>query len=290
MRRLACALLPIISTLTTEALLREDWATGDEAGADALLEADLFRRLVALAPEDCDLCNTSEKWLFLLATGRSGSTTTLDMMNTVEGITLAGENVDVIPTLGKLLQRADERAAQAADGRFGPGPVSRKSLLCAMQEYTRGIIGTFNRSSTKYIGFKDIRLHKDSMKLYDEIFPCARYIVQTRKNTAAQARSQARRWHGTLATVKSQTSILQKWYEKHSDASYGLQLENFSIATFNNVLQWLGVSGCQFAPPLIRANWEVRHKGAFKDAKEFVNMTGKCHVGTPVRHDGRYVM
>ena len=51
--------------------------------------------------KSCDLCG--QRWLFVLATGRSGSTTVLNMLNALPGVYMAGENMNVV---GKLRQLA----------------------------------------------------------------------------------------------------------------------------------------------------------------------------------------
>ena len=51
----------------------------------------------------CDLC--AEQWVFVLATGRSGSTSIVEALNSLPGVSLANENQASLDASATLLER-----------------------------------------------------------------------------------------------------------------------------------------------------------------------------------------
>ena len=104
---------------------------------------------LAYEGESCDLC--ADKWVIVLANGRSGSTTIIDMLNELHGVYIAGER-HVATDLFYFYHHATEHQC----GERGPAsiraPVNKTSLLCVVQQAFREAI---NPEGTEcLIGFK----------------------------------------------------------------------------------------------------------------------------------------
>ena len=96
----------------------------------------------AHAAETCDLC--SDQWVFVLATGRSGSTSIWEALNSLPGVSLAGENQGSLEVSYMLLGRYTEARAResvALDASAASVPDDPSDLLCALQHLYRTLVG-----------------------------------------------------------------------------------------------------------------------------------------------------
>lgn len=197
----------------------------------------------------CDLCGHPQQWLFILGTGRSGSTSLLQMVNEIPGFHLAGENRGVLTSLSQLFDHA-QHLAQKNDSMLSwtHGDILEHKVLCALQSYIRAI-GGFSESD-RVIGYKEIRhSNEEALSFFQKLFPCARFIANTRRHLDAQIKSRENvGWGATNASalVKASRS-LESWARKHQNISILMRLEdNFTAHGFNQLLKWLGVHGCTF--------------------------------------------
>jgi len=238
-----------------------------------ILERYLTHRKV----EECSLCNTDQKWLFIAATGRSGSTTTLNMLQNIPGIHLAGENHGAVADLLKLYDKAIQlhKSGSIVHGSWGHGPISERTVLCALQDYVKALIGKPTQADPKRIGFKDIIWEEETLDFMLKLFPCAQIVTQTRRNLTQQSQSEF--WGEkpeAIQELQRATSLLEAWQRNHTDVAFHMHLEDFSPDRFNALLRWLGVQGCQFKS-VCHANLNGYH-----DASSDVQVDGTCSIAT----------
>ena len=217
--------------------------------------------------DKCDLC--SRKWLFIVGTGRSGSTTLLNMIDVIPFFRISGENSGVAQLLFGLHQAA-ERVNRNNKHRLRPGnntldAVARSlrskspwfafrtfevgSRLCAMQAYVLTMLGESGENgSNEVIGWKEIRYEEasdlDFMRL---LFPCAKFLVNIRRDTATQVKSSFQKKQNTVQSLNKFNLMLMGWSERQPrDTVRVMAVEDFSVPTFNELLDFLGVSGCRY--------------------------------------------
>lgn len=234
-----------------EGLGREAQAACATLGSSgcAKAAAGLTERLLLDTPADCDLCGGAQQWLFVLAGGRSGSTTVLSMLNAIPGVHLAGENWGAVNSLLELYKNANNtgfgHSSNDVVDAWSHTEISEKRVLCAMQDYVRVIVGEFDAATTKYIGFKEIR-HKtpEQINFFSKVFPCAKYVINTR-DVDEQHKSG---WFKEMPLEKLQAKkvSLESFSASHEESAFDLPLEDFSVERFNSMLHWLGAGGCAF--------------------------------------------
>merc|ERR1711937_376277 len=98
---------------------------------------------------------------FVLSSGRTGSTSILEMLNAIPGVYLAGENFGLMQHVQELYENDDMRTLMAGENystaSFYHLPISNNDVRCALQSYVKAMIGGFSSSTTSVIGFKEIR-------------------------------------------------------------------------------------------------------------------------------------
>ena len=206
--------------------------------------------MLSLGPT-CDLCHDNN-WLLVLATGRSGSTSVMSMLNALPNTYIAGENYDMAGGLFDLFMKAktSEHMGVGKDkrGAWAHRHVDEHTLLCDLQNYARDAIGATQTAGT--IGWKEIRYQSKSLPFLRQLFPCAKYIVIVRRKLENQSRSA---WFKTLrrshqqkvSLLKEKTQLLVEWGEKHHNSSVLLHTEDMTVERFNAIARWLGHT-CHF--------------------------------------------
>mmetsp|Transcript_110620 Transcript_110620/g.323681 ORF Transcript_110620/g.323681 Transcript_110620/m.323681 type:complete len:291 (+) Transcript_110620:52-924(+) len=240
--------------------------TGTEQGS----LNDLADQLARSAGK-CDLCN-GRNWVFIVGTGRSGSTTMVNMLNAIPGFHIAGENYHVVHELMAVYGKAKRNRWPASGGPAQHRPVSELNVLCALQLITEELIGATSLATSRAVGFKEIRWSKDELDFMLQAFPCAHFIVTTRIDVEAQSHSGF--WPDkpdALTIIKEQKALLEQWQSNHIDRTTWLPLEKFSVAEFNHMLQWLNVTGCKFAS-VCHSN----HHGSYTPDPQHAIIKGSC--------------
>ena len=64
----------------------------------------------------CNLC--AQKWVFILSAGRSGSTSLLEGLNSLPGVSLGGENFAMINVAREMVDRADKLQQRGDSAAF----------------------------------------------------------------------------------------------------------------------------------------------------------------------------
>jgi hypothetical protein len=174
----------------------------------------------------CQPCK--QRYLFIIATGRSGSTTLLSMFNQLPNVRLSGENYNIVFKTFELLKPIEERPDyfiknetmregffmhdSVDSGPFMHNAIPIGAFSCVVQHLHRTfnpppIISSdgYNHSfvdqedeDEKILGMKEIRLQdqdliswtaKEAAKFLNENFPCSRYIINTNSNYTKQSAS-----------------------------------------------------------------------------------------------------
>jgi len=221
----------------------------------------LVRDVVSLE-DKCDPC-LDRRWLFVVATGRSGSTTLLDMLNAVPQILMAGENpfllrqLDVFSTAHAARRRLEPQPG-ASGGAWWHPAIDLTDEVCDIQELTKDSIGlkAVEPPTRAYVGFKEIRFTADLVtRMADFVFPCAKFIFNYRLDLEAQSASQLKHFqgHSQSGHLLNLTDDLAAWQnssEEHKSKAFSLPLEHFDVDHFNDLLTWLGITGCNYTKVL----------------------------------------
>mmetsp|Transcript_7406 Transcript_7406/g.20922 ORF Transcript_7406/g.20922 Transcript_7406/m.20922 type:complete len:323 (-) Transcript_7406:108-1076(-) len=202
----------------------------------------------------CDLC--ADNWLFILAAGgRTGSTTSLSMFNSVPSFELSGEHWAALSAKlveFELLKKAEGLRFEA---RHSGHRVDWLAMKCNVQQLTKDII--FGNSyealanNTRVLGFKEIRYTTVRMlRFLSEVFPCARMVFPLRLNPDAEVHAQEFRRPSVPANKIWQEAsvVVNEVHERLPDIASLMPVETLSLSHFNHVLHAkLGVRGCSFA-------------------------------------------
>lgn len=250
--------------------------------------------------DGCDLCNDSN-FLFIFGTGRSGTTTILNMLNTVPNINLAGENYGELKAFHALYENAKNYLGfqDRRDKVVFHGEMDSHELLCTIQSWIRTTIGKpSNPSNTNIIGFKEIR-HKPNQKaqrlapdesqkyekantstdyFYDfllKAFPCSRIVINYRQNTTQQHLSRIHHgWTKSPGSLQEESESMIAWHLKNKERSFLLPLEEFSTDNFNHLLGFLGIENCTFTK-VCHSN--SHRKRGFNNDSRNAHLQGKCN-------------
>mmetsp|Transcript_56549 Transcript_56549/g.132652 ORF Transcript_56549/g.132652 Transcript_56549/m.132652 type:complete len:304 (-) Transcript_56549:179-1090(-) len=217
------------------------------------LETELERLLNSADLVDageCDLCGGNQSWLFVIGTGRSGSTSLMSMLNAIPGIHISGENWGAIESLKDFYHSVEITKSMSNSGAWAHKEFSTTAILCKMQEVVKALIAPAPNNSL--IGFKEIRHDAPALDFFETLFPCARYIINYRDDIDAQVTSQETHLSRHLpvdeleSDLANKTANLREWAVQRADSSVMLSLEDFSLEIFNGLLQWLSVEGCEY--------------------------------------------
>lgn len=255
--------------------------------------------------DGCDLC--AREFAVILATGRSGSTSLLETLNSLPGVSLRGENHASLWASYDMYRRAIYGGPNESNvPAYEHGSLSTRQLLCELQDFFVAFDPAGAHAEGQRIvlhGFKELvlpsrvanmgnatgdrsqgPLHLDGDNADDwmdfllTLFPCARIIFSYRRDTVAQANSTFfLRENISSSWLDGMNSAMRGWHERVSGttaSSYLLPLEEFSAAEATRLARWLGFDGCTFHS-LAHAN----------DADEFDDTA--VDAGTP-GHTGKF--
>jgi hypothetical protein len=230
------------------------------------------------APGTCNLCE--HKWIFVIATGRSGSTSVLEGLNALPGVALGGENYALLNSALSMFKKTDRLsfagAGAAAFETAGAEDVD-ETALCAFQQMFQALAGKDLSNAPpgmqRYYGFKELvalpSLNKwidnkkpvehfgsweqEWLSFIDVNFPCARIIFNLRRDVMAEARAIYSTFQGadTLPLTKIENEmehVSDTMLEWHNSRKYGqkgarsflLYTEDFTPERFTQLAHWLG--------------------------------------------------
>jgi hypothetical protein len=240
--------------------------------------------------QDSVLCLPCKKrYLFVVAVGRSGSTTMQSMLNMLPGVRLTGENDDAVNKIidtvydGILKRTMLDTGHDPVDHAWSHQPIRASDLACtvqdvmlalnpparAIQENTALLKRNLDRTIT---GCKTIRLHKSSTHSAQQLvsriqkhFPCSRVVVNFNSEVKKQAKSQVRLgWYTDLkeasVLIEADNAKVNKIADLFgSEQAFVMDTAVYStnmtlaLQKFNTMVDWLGFRGCTF-PQLRHAN------------------------------------
>ena len=166
--------------------------------------------------EGCDLC--SQKYVFVLAAGgRTGSTSLLEGLNALPGVSLSGENFGVLEDLraefAKVSELVGRNGRQSPAAYFVPKPHGvLKHALCGQQAMVArwaGRTGERAEQAGQIYGFKELlqipsmdsggefeaeqphlpSRHREWVEYLETLFPCSRIVLNLRHDRPAHARA-----------------------------------------------------------------------------------------------------
>lgn len=226
--------------------------------------------------QNFDFC--SKRWLIIIATGRSGSTTVMDTLNVIPGIKLAGEHYGVIAKLRDYYVEYSKLKPEGDGGAWLHAKLNHTVPLVRFQQLIMDMHPDPAAQDT-LLGFKEIRYSSEPMIHFLKLlFPCSRFIFNYRKNFEQQAKSGFyrdghRRNIQKLALLNREVVKLAKLYP---ETSYLLPLEDFSVDKFNGLLSWIGYDkDCRFST-IAHSN---KHNGYVSDSMS-VMYSGNCTTFT----------
>lgn len=220
-----------------------------------------------LSKEWCSkLCNINEynilcqyKWIFILSTGRSGSTTILKCLNLIYNINLIGE-VNIINELNNLYEIQQQyqfqyqQPQQQQEIKYKQDEEQQLLLLhhniTLLKELQTlyYIINCPNGCNNEHIlGGKEVHFTIKNIYFLKILFPCSKFIFNIRKDSYAQGNSAFHKREKTSPIeLMKLNSKISELHELWKDMSYLMILEEFSTEKFNHLLMWLGYENCKF--------------------------------------------
>ncbi|WP_212525597.1 sulfotransferase [Actibacterium sp. MT2.3-13A] len=178
------------------------------------------------------LYRPADGYVFIVTYGRSGSTLLQNLLNSIPGYCIRGENNNTLYHLARAWDTvAQAREMQGLRKRGAPSAQTHPwygAELTRPEHYGRTLADGFVREilrpdpGTRVAGFKEIRFHQDEkffrqyMSFMHRFFPKARFIFNTRDH-AAVARSG---WWAEKdpAEVAAQLTRAEKLYDAYARA------------------------------------------------------------------------
>jgi hypothetical protein len=245
----------------------------------------------------CQPCH--RRFLIVIASGRSASTTLTWMLDSLPGIRMSGENEDLIKHMRTTIEniRSSKGFVRSVGTKSprGHNPVFPGSFACVAQTMVEVINpppANFSKTEEPHmiIGFKTVKFHERIKKwelpavvnFVKEAFPCARIVVNLRSNTEEQAASQIRSFHmennvtKLTSELESENEKLRYIAELFGDQGILLDSSEWTknISSLNRVVKWLGFGESCFFQELL----EFRTSGwrGYGHGKNSLEMDPKC--------------
>lgn len=182
--------------------------------------------------------------ILVCAVGRSGSTTTQRILNTMPNSNICGENMGAVNNLLEFYKNIKRTTFDYVPGQNNPVPYEdlirnnykpcwyNSYKLTEIQEMIRETIRKlFKRNPDNNIwGFKEIRYDAGKIhyiKEFKELFPQTKVVIQVRENLLNQLNSG---WYKNDKTAKQfiikMNKDLVEFYKKNKEWCYFLTFEN----------------------------------------------------------------
>jgi hypothetical protein len=236
------------------------------------------------------------RWLIIITTGRSASTTLTEMVARLPGVRMTGENNNLIARFENVLKQSTPAMLEGKEAAwFHDNPIPEESFSCASQT----LFTTFNppklmantngemleeSDEETILGFKTIRLFDNEVKMNDNVsnlstmqlreivqdkvvtlhhlFPCARFVVNFRSDVQHQAASWKKQF-GAKNTTK---------------ASQVIQLDNDLLHIFHNAM------GRKRSFLLDSTVW-TQNISSFNDMVDWLGFAQACHFPAALEYN-----
>lgn len=184
-----------------------------------------------------------DKVILICATGRSGSTTMQRIINTIPNSNICGENFGAVNSLLDFYHRIKHTTFNFVPGHLKPATYENiisknvKPSWYNSYDYQKTvsmirilIVSLFkNSESTNIWGFKEIRYDNGDIKyikLFKELFPQTKVIIQIRENIKCQSQSS---WmkddKNSMKYLYNLNNIFYKFYQDNKDFCYFITFE-----------------------------------------------------------------
>jgi hypothetical protein len=199
-----------------------------------------------------------DKVILICATGRSGSTTMQRIINTIPNTNICGENYGALNSLLEFYHRIKYTTANYVPGHLNPASyddlISKNVKPAWYNSYDFQktvtmikilITSLFKKSDTTNIwGFKEIRYDKGDIKyvkIFKELFPQTKVIIQIRENIKAQSQSS---WmkddKNSLKYLNNLNNVFYKFYQENKDFCYFITFEKmFDTQQLKNLFKFI---------------------------------------------------
>ena len=227
---------------------------------------------------DSILCKPCQRrYLVVIASGRSASTSLTWMLDQLPGVRMSGENYDVLRHMHIAIKETYIKIGKnpIRPGAMGRNPIFNGSHACATQQLIEAITPPMisnnfdiEKESEMIIGFKTLKLGNTTEELEDRIqflkesLPCSKIVVNIRSDTFAQAKSQKQAFLEDGQTHKMtkrkiekdilhQNFLLKEIVNIFDNPNQAILLDSSqwtkNITILNEVVTWLGFHpSCQF--------------------------------------------
>jgi hypothetical protein len=221
--------------------------------------------------------------LMVLAVGRSGSTTILEMLELVPQLRLRGESFALLGFSDFLGGTHNGNRMEAEEGPWEHDALDWEHVYAAWQNFYLSIIPGYPPSADEgpvVFGTKEVAgWEVEHLQEYEKLFPCARFVLSVRKDLQAESRSAF--YHHTpnaFKVVTQKTAALRKW-QTHlgNDRSFLMYLEDFSPGNFTSLLNWMGIEGCSYVSVLHANDHGTYHKDVGMSSHGILD--GECRWG-----------
>ena len=187
-------------------------------------------------------------WIFILGTGRSGSTTLLQMVNALPNVQLSGEHDAELDSFIDLRNRLRVTLKHAGSEAWlhDRHQLKEAHLFCTVQSWFFMHTGKPCNTTATH-GFKEIRYNSfEQLNFLRDAFPGAKFILNFRREVLRQSRSAwYKNVHGVENALNKTNAVLQSWAEVNRARAYLLPLEDFTPGNFTELFKWLGFSNCK---------------------------------------------
>jgi len=258
----------------------------------------------------CTPCK--RRFLLLLATGRSGSTTILKMLNFLPNVRLSGENNNQLYVASELIrnlngtnghQILNRSDRDVTDGAWLHNAVPESAMSCLMQnvlytinpppyliQHNKSIsIEDFDKDTI--IGAKMIRMHKgnwgaaEAASFITENFPCSKVVINIRSDPVSQVQSQVSQFNhtkNTEGTILQYNRFLGKLQQiLGTKVAYTIDMMDWSgksenakgVEVLNSLVEWLGFENCRFKS-IVHEN----HDGLGRDSETDIGLKSNCRL------------
>lgn len=224
-------------------------------------ERDSLKREVrSLKAQVAPRTHVQYQYVFIVTYGRSGSTLLQGILDSQPGFLIRGENGGALYRLFKFHQTIVHRKTEMArasrrQGFSGPLPSTHAwfgldgyPVNTAVRDIRSLVLDTILRpeQDTRVVGFKEIRWAQDDLADYlvwiTEVFPGARFIVNTRSNAAV---SQSHWWTkdpNASSKIKKREDAILAATDPLKDRAYRVHFDDYVAdpSVLRGLFEWLG--------------------------------------------------
>jgi len=303
------------------------WCNCDsvDAGTGTDLFSQRWQRMRSCAAhnkdEGCDLCE--QKYLFVLsAGGRTGSTSLLEGLNALPGVSLSGENFGVLEDLRAAYDKASDAVRRNGDGNspaayYVPQPQGLlKHSLCVQQSMVTRLADAGEDEADAAAGAAQIRGFKELLQLpsldaggefaseyphlstrpevrrewveyLETLFPCSRIVLNLRRDRAAQAQGILDSFFDTNGDPLSAPPLDRIEKELEMVSRFMLEWHGNKSATGRSFLMYTEDMDAQRFTELAQWLGQPCTFGAAPNANEYDPTLGGALVGSPYFHHSK---